>query len=337
MNRAEGFGLAGVCPEPGRLWLWPGPRPVLPAPSDSSTTPASSSAAPLPHVPPASSPISSPTSSPASPLDPRRRALADLWGRHPAGVPVEPVRELVLLEGQTAQDLPALMTRLRRAYRPALLRVEWDLTGAGAERLEDALAAGLGRVAGLWLGAWVWGGTALTGGVGRALGALGQSPLAAHGQILLGPNDSPGGLEELAVGLLNLGVRPTHLVEGRWPGMAPLPPGAALALAKSLRGKVSGLAQPRLVVEDPQGLRQALVPGYVARLEGGSVEVKNWQGETFRWHDPAVGGGVAAQRSSSSSLSDDPNTPSSSTSKSSSRSSSPSESSSSSSSNSPSS
>jgi lysine 2,3-aminomutase len=85
--------------------------------------------------------------------------------------------------------------------------------------------------------------------------------------------------------LLEARVRPyyLHLLD-RVPGTAhfQVPLEQALTLVASLRGRMSGMAIPHLMLDLPGGGgKVALTPETVIRKEPGLWLIRNWQGKTF--------------------------------------------------------
>jgi len=112
-------------------------------------------------------------------------------------------------------------------------------------------------------------------------------PLAAEVLLQRGVNDRVALLRELLPGLLRLGVRPTALVDGAWlPRPRRVGPAAGLALVRGLRGWISGLAAPPLVVEARSGRRRQRVPPYLTRLTVAGAEGRTYRGEPFHYPDP---------------------------------------------------
>ena len=97
-------------------------------------------------------------------------------------------------------------------------------------------------------------------------------PLLSQSVLLRGVNDTVEALEKLFRSLVEIRIKPYYL---HHPDMAPgtshfrLPVSEGQSLAKSLLGKVSGLAQPRYVLDIPGGHGKApLLEGY---YEDGTV------------------------------------------------------------------
>ncbi|MCU0662568.1 MAG: KamA family radical SAM protein [Myxococcota bacterium] len=127
-----------------------------------------------------------------------------------------------------------------------------------------------------------------------ALGRLASAglPVANQSVLLRGVNDDPEVMEELCRNLFGLRVRPYYLfLCDQWPGLEHLRTSfdAALAVSEHLRGRLSGLAIPQLVVDLPGGLGKVPVgPDYVVRREPGKVVLRAPSGERVEYLNPIV-------------------------------------------------
>jgi lysine 2,3-aminomutase len=108
--------------------------------------------------------------------------------------------------------------------------------------------------------------------------------------LLKGVNDNAKILEELFKGLLRLRVRPYYLhqmdlVRGTAHFRTPLEKGRELI--GGLRGKISGMAIPHLVVDLPGGKGKVpILPDTLLR-EGNNWLIKTYTGELVKYQDPA--------------------------------------------------
>ena len=112
-------------------------------------------------------------------------------------------------------------------------------------------------------------------------------PLGCQTVLLKGINDDPAVMRILMQKLLAIRVRPYYLFQAdRAKGTShfwtPLEKGVEIMAA--LQGYISGLCVPRFMIDLPGGGGKIpLVPDYVMGKEGGSLLIKNYSGELYRY------------------------------------------------------
>jgi lysine 2,3-aminomutase len=114
--------------------------------------------------------------------------------------------------------------------------------------------------------------------------------LANQSVLLRGVNDDPSVMETLCRELYFLQVRPYYMfLCDQWPGLEHLRTSfdEGIAVSQHLRGRLSGLAIPQLVVDLPGGLGKVPVgPEYFVRREPGKVILRAPHGEIVDYFDP---------------------------------------------------
>ncbi len=112
-------------------------------------------------------------------------------------------------------------------------------------------------------------------------------PLVGQTVLLRGVNDDPATLEALMRGFVEARIKPYYLHHGDFaPGTGHfrLSLAEGQALVKSLRGRVSGLAQPTYVLDIPGGHGKVPVgPGYLAGDLDGCVQVEDPWGQAHAY------------------------------------------------------
>lgn len=112
-------------------------------------------------------------------------------------------------------------------------------------------------------------------------------PLGSQTVLLKGVNDDAGVLFGLFEGLLSHRVRPYYLHQlDRVPGTAHfrVPIQRSLEILNQLRGRLSGLAMPHLMIDLPGGGgKVALTPDAILARRKGQWLVRNWEGKTFAY------------------------------------------------------
>jgi lysine 2,3-aminomutase len=116
-------------------------------------------------------------------------------------------------------------------------------------------------------------------------------PLGSQTVLLKGVNDNVPTMKELMHGLLMRRVKPYYLyqcdpITGSAHFRTPIAKG--LEIIEGLRGHTTGYAVPTFVIDAPGGGGKIpLLPEYVVGREGGDLLLRNFEGNTYRYPDPA--------------------------------------------------
>jgi lysine 2,3-aminomutase len=127
----------------------------------------------------------------------------------------------------------------------------------------------------------------------QAFGRLADAgiPLGSQTVLLAGINDSAETIRQLMHGLLKARVRPYYLyqcdpISGSRHFRTSVEKG--LEILASLRGHTTGYAVPTYVIDAPGGGGKIpLSPNYVAGRQEDALLLMNYEGEVFRYPDPA--------------------------------------------------
>jgi len=115
-------------------------------------------------------------------------------------------------------------------------------------------------------------------------------PLGSQTVLLKGINDSVETMKELVHRLLQMRVRPYYLFQcdpicGSAHFRTPVSKG--IEIIEGLRGYTSGYALPHYVIDLPGGGGKVpLQPEYFVGRDGDDLVFRNFEGKTFRYHDP---------------------------------------------------
>jgi lysine 2,3-aminomutase len=206
------------------------------------------------------------------------------------------IRDVILSGGDPLlledDELLAIIDRVRAIPTVEIVRVATRVLAALPMRVDRRLAAALAARGPLYVNTQFDHPRELTGEAARAVAALVDAgiPVANQAVLLRGVNDDPEVIEELCRALLRLRVRPYYLfvcdlVRGTAHLRTSLERG--LEIMARLRGRLSGLGIPQLVVDLPGGLGKIpLCPEHVVRREPGRVILRAPDGTLVDWPEP---------------------------------------------------
>ncbi len=207
------------------------------------------------------------------------------------------VRDVIISGGDplTLDDgsLEWLLSRLRRIPHVDMLRIGTKAPMVLPQRVTPALARMLRKYHPLFVSVHATHPEELTSESSRALERLADAgaPLGSQTVLLRGVNDDPVIMKQLMLGLLRRRVRPYYLYQcDPVPGTAHFrtPVETGLEMIRSLRGHTSGYAVPSFVIDAPGGGGKIpLLPEYCMGRSEGGLELRNYQGKTYRYPDHA--------------------------------------------------
>ncbi len=192
------------------------------------------------------------------------------------------------------QRLGEILGSLRRIPSVRIIRVATRVPAVLPSRITADLAGLLATHSPLFVMTHFDHPRELTHEARTALRLLGDHglPMANQTVLLSGVNDDPDTLTELFMGLLEERVRPYYLLQGDLTeGTEHLrtPLAKGIELMEILRGRLSGLALPTLVLDLPHGGGKVpLTPNYVMSMAPGRTVLRNFEGQVVVYPDPGA-------------------------------------------------
>jgi lysine 2,3-aminomutase len=206
-------------------------------------------------------------------------------GSHPE------INEVVLTGGDPLmlddERLLSLLGELHAIAHVKWLRIHTRVPSVLPQRITPVLAACLGELRPLFINIHFNHPAEVTPQAASACGLLADAgiPLGSQTVLLRGVNDDFSVLSELMEKLMMMRVRPYYLHQlDRVPGTAHFRVGIeeSLRLLRALRGPLSGMAIPHLMIDLPGGGgKVALTPESVVRKGDKLWQVRNWQGKVY--------------------------------------------------------
>ncbi len=208
------------------------------------------------------------------------------------------IREVIVSGGDplVAGDryLDRVLARFRAIPHVELLRVHTRMPVVCPQRVTDPLAKILRAHAPVWVVTHFNHPYELTAEARDACERLADRgvPVANQSVLLAGVNTDPVILEALSRELLKARVRPYYLHQGdlaNGTGHFRTPLSAGVEIAGALRGRISGLGIPALIVDLPGGKGKVqLAPDPVVERHGREVTFRAPLGGTARYVEPAM-------------------------------------------------
>jgi lysine 2,3-aminomutase len=205
----------------------------------------------------------------------------------------EEINEVILSGGDPlmlADDqLLKILSALRRIHQVRILRIHSRIASAWPQRITPALARGLSAFHPLFINFHFNHPEEVSAACVQACSLLADAgiPLGSQTVLLKGVNDCPEVLHGLMEALLCIRVKPYYLHQiDRVPGTAhfQVPIQRSLELMDGLRGRLSGMGMPHLMIDLPGGGgKMELLPESVIRKAPEHWLIRNFQGKTFRY------------------------------------------------------
>jgi lysine 2,3-aminomutase len=206
------------------------------------------------------------------------------------------VNEVILSGGDPLmlgdERLAALLQALRDIEHVRILRIHTRMPGVLPQRVTADLARRLAAFHPLYINIHFNHPSEITPETVAACRRLADAgiPLGSQTVLLKGINDDPAVLLELMVRLLEIRVRPYYLHQlDRVPGTAhfQVPVARSIRLLEALRGPLSGMGVPHLMLDLPGGGgKVALTPDAIVQRGAKQWRIRNWQGEVFTYPLP---------------------------------------------------
>jgi lysine 2,3-aminomutase len=189
-----------------------------------------------------------------------------------------------------------LLTRLRSIKHLEFIRIGTKIPVVMPQRITLKLTRMLKRFHPLWMSVHFTHPDELTPETVEACGRLADAgiPLGSQTVLLKGINDSIEVMKPLMHGLLKARVKPYYIfqcdpVSGSAHFRTPVEKG--LEIIRGLRGFTTGYAVPQFIIDAPGGGGKVSVgPDFLLGRDGDDILIRNFEGDTYRYHDP--GGSV---------------------------------------------
>ncbi|HEX5788634.1 MAG TPA: KamA family radical SAM protein [Woeseiaceae bacterium] len=192
------------------------------------------------------------------------------------------------------ERLEYVLRRLRKIRHVEFVRIGSKQPVVQPMRITASFARMLKRYHPLWMSLHFTHPDELTPEVEEACGRLADAgiPLGSQTVLMKGVNDDVDTLKRLVHGLLTFRVRPYYLyqcdpISGSSHFRTPVERG--VELIRALRGHTTGYAVPTFVVDAPGGGGKIpLSPDYTVGRDGDDVLLRSFDGEVYRYPDPAT-------------------------------------------------
>ena len=196
--------------------------------------------------------------------------------------------------------LDYLLGRLRAIRHVEFVRIGSKVPAVLPMRITRALVKMLRKYHPLWMSIHFTHPNEFTAEVREATARLADAgiPLGSQTVLLKGVNDSVLVMKRLMHGLLTARVKPYYLyqcdpITGSAHFRTPVAKG--IEIIEGLRGHTSGYAVPQFVIDAPGGGGKIpLLPDYVVGRDGDDLLLRNFEGNLYRYTDPAAGPAVAS-------------------------------------------
>lgn len=203
------------------------------------------------------------------------------------------VWEVILTGGDplvlSARRLGEIIRALDDIAHVQVIRVHTRVPVAAPERIDAALVKALKSTSkAVYVAIHCNHADELTPAMRAACGRLSDAgiPLLAQTVLLKGVNDTPDALEAVMRGLVAARIKPYYLHQLDYaPGTSQfrVPVDEGRALVKSLRGRVSGLAQPTYILDIPGGAGKVPLTGGYVTEENGAFTIEDPNGNVHSY------------------------------------------------------
>jgi lysine 2,3-aminomutase len=223
--------------------------------------------------------------------EPELAAAIDYIRRTPA------VRDVLISGGDpltlSTEKLERILTAVRAIEHVDFIRIGTRVPVALPMRVDDELCAMLRRFHPLYINTHFNHPKEVTPEAIAACTKLADAgiPLGNQTVLLRGINSQARTLETLFRALLRMRVRPYYLFQGdpvEGTDHLRTPVQAGIDIMRSLRGRVTGMAMPHLVLDAPGGGGKIPIgPSYVEEITDEAISLRNWEGKQVRYVEPA--------------------------------------------------
>jgi lysine 2,3-aminomutase len=221
-------------------------------------------------------------------------AIVDYLSRNPS------VRDVIISGGDpltlSTEHLESIIAKVRAIKHIEIIRIGSRFPVVLPQRIDAALCNMLSKYSPIWLNTHFNHPREVTPEAAAACDRLLRAGVPVNNQTVLlrGINDSTTTITSLCHSLLKAKVRPYYLfqcdeVQGTEHLRTPVD--AGIKIIEGMRGYTSGLAIPTFVVDLVQGGGKVpLQPNYVLSMTGEELLLKNYEGQLYRYRNPAQAG-----------------------------------------------
>jgi lysine 2,3-aminomutase len=192
----------------------------------------------------------------------------------------------------STEKLEWIVSRVRAVPHVEIIRIGTRVPVCLPMRIDGELTAMLRRYHPLYVNTHFNHPKELTAEARRACEALVDAgiPVGNQAVLLRGVNSSARVLEELFRGLLRVRVKPYYLFQGdpvSGTDHLRTPVAAGIEIMEQLRGRVTGMAQPHLVIDAPGGAGKVPIgPNYLLAWGVDRVKVRSFEGRVVDYPEP---------------------------------------------------
>lgn len=191
------------------------------------------------------------------------------------------------------EKLDWILSRLRAIPHLEFVRIGTKMPAVLPQRITPSLVKMLKRYHPLWMSIHFLHPDECTPEAVQACNRLADAgiPLGAQTVLLKGVNDSVPVMKELLHRLLTMRVRPYYIyqcdpISGSAHFRTSVSKG--LEIMEGLRGHTTGYAVPSYVIDAPGGGGKIpLQPNYIVGRDGDDLLLRNYEGQVYRYPDPA--------------------------------------------------
>lgn len=207
------------------------------------------------------------------------------------------IRDVLISGGDplalSEDKLDWILGNLRRIPHVEFIRIGSKMPAVLPQRITPQLTRVLKKYHPLWMSVHFLHGEECTPEAYQACSRLADAgiPLGAQTVLLKGVNDSVDAMKDLIHRLLTMRVRPYYLyqcdpISGSAHFRTSVSKG--LEIIEGLRGHTTGYAVPTYVIDAPGGGGKIpLQPNYVVGRDGDDLLLRNYEGQVYRYPDPA--------------------------------------------------
>jgi lysine 2,3-aminomutase len=207
------------------------------------------------------------------------------------------VRDVLISGGDpltlSTEKLEWIVSEVRKVEHVDIIRIGTRVPVCLPMRVTDELVSMLKKYHPLYINTHFNHPKEITDEARRACAKLADAgiPLGNQTVLLRGVNSQPRTIEVLNRQLLKMRVKPYYLFQGdpvTGTDHLRTPVGAGIEILEHLRGRITGMGIPQLVIDAPGGGGKVPIgPNYVLGWGADKVTVRTWRNEVVEYREPA--------------------------------------------------